>query len=589
MSLWSELRRRNVVRVAVAYLAAAWLLLEVASVVLPSFLAPVWIMQALIVAIVLGFPLAVLLAWHYEWTPEGIRTASDVPAAAAVRFTGRKLDFVIIGLLILAVAFLWIERDDEFAVAPNSIAVLPFANLSPDPDNAYYAAGLHDEIMNQLAKLSALSLVSRTSVLSYADTTLTIPEVARELGVANVIEGSVRFAGDRIRITMQLIDAGTDKHLWSETYDHEFRDIFEIESDIAMSVAQVLAAEFSEEERLALDERPFESPEAYKNYLRSFVASDLAAREAASLAIAADPGNLFAYTNRAYQGAMSFGNSDRPAARLGERQMEQMEASVLADVDYVLSRPADPRLHAMAYTARALLHTQFWRWTEAGADLDQAIDLIGSAPAPSTFHNLAWQLALIGRGGEGIGFGERAIQDWPDVRPDYAHMALGGAYLNSNRPAAAAEVLRKAVEINPDMAMSLSLLLVSELVLGEPLTSPETFEAYLASTEIPTQVALYAHATALHSDTEKARAAIARFEVLEQRGITGAIDQTFIALARRNREQAIEWMQRTIDRIEAQRPDPGGMFVALLSGNVMRDPVLDDPEFVALREQLRGR
>lgn len=251
MSLLSELKRRNVVRVAVAYLAAAWLLLEVASVVLPSFLAPVWIMQALIVATSLGFPLAALLAWHYEWTPDGIRTTSDIPATAAVRFTGRRLDFVIIGLLILAVAFLWIDRDDDSAVAANSIAVLPFANLSPDPENAYYAAGLHDEILNQLAKLSALSLVSRTTMLRYADTTLTIPEIARELEVANVIEGSVRFAGDRIRITMQLIDTATDEHIWSETYDREFNDIFEIESSIAKSVANALAAEFSEEERIA--------------------------------------------------------------------------------------------------------------------------------------------------------------------------------------------------------------------------------------------------------------------------------------------------------------------------------------------------
>lgn len=589
MSLWSELSRRNVVRVAAAYLAASWLLLQVAATVLESFLAPAWIIQALIVAMVLGFPLAALLAWHYEWTPEGIRSTANVPVTTSIGFAGRKIDFVIIGLLILAVAFLWVERDDKLGAAPNSIAVLPFANLSPDPDNAFYAAGLHDEILNQLAKLSALSLVSRTTAVSYAETTLTIPEIAAELNVANIIEGSVRFAGDRIRITMQLIDATTDEHLWSETYDREFKDIFEIESDIAVRVARALAAEFSDEERLALDERPFDSPEAYRNHLKSFVGSDLGRREAASLAIAADQDLLHAYIVRAYQGAMSFGNSDRPAARLSPQQMDQMAASVLADVDHVLAQPGHPEEHAKAYYARALLHTQFWRWSEASADLDRAIELTSTVQNPATFHNLTWQLAYIGRCGESINIGERAIERWPDARPAYAYNMLGAAYLCADRPVAAVEALRKAVEFNPNMSMPLSTLIVLELVTGEPLTRMDDFEAYLANTEVPTVVTLYAHASAIHGDMQKARAAIEKFEELDERGVTiGAIDQIFIALARRDREQATKWMQRTIDKIERQQPDVGALFLNWLTGNPMKDPILDEPEFVALREQLRG-
>jgi TolB-like protein len=538
----------------------------------------------------LGFPLAALLAWHYEWTADGIRTASEVPAAEAVRFTGRKLDFVIIGLLILAVAFLWIERDEKITADPNSIAVLPFANLSPDPENAYYAAGLHDEIMNQLAKLSALSLVSRTTVIKYADTTLTIPEIARELNVLNVIEGSVRFAGDRIRITMQLIDSVTDKHLWSETYDREFKDIFEIESDIAVRVAKALEAELSDDELVALDERPFESVEAYKVYLKSFVGSDLAAREAASLAIAADPENANAYVWRAYQGAMSFTHSDRPAARLNEQQMEQMAASVLADVDHALAQPERHGSHATAHLARALLHTQFWRLSEASADLDRAIELVGTESRPIDYHNLTWQLAYVGRCEEGISFGERSIEKWPDTQPAYAHLMLGMAYMCADRSVAAIEAMREAVKSNPDIILPQVYLFILELASGGAPTNPDIVEAFIAGTDIPTLIASYAYATALYVDKEKARAAIAKIAALEQNGARiGLVDRLTVALARGNREQAKEWIHLLVKKIESEQPDAGAPGLLWIWGNIIGDPILDEPEFVALRKQLRGQ
>ncbi len=262
---------------------------------------------------------------------------------------------------------------------------------------------------------------------------------------------------------MQLIDADTDEHLWSETYDRDFVDIFKIESDIAINVAKALAAEFSENERLALNDRPYDTPGAYREHLRSYADSDLALREAASLAISADADNLAAYSMRAYQGAMSFINSDRPAARLGEQQVAQMANSILSDVEHVLAQPAGPDIHLSAHLARALLYTNIWRWMEASADLELAIELSESGGSPQSLANLAWQLALIGRNGEGIGFGEKAVREWPGGAPSYAYMALGYSYLYGNRPAAALEVFRKSVEINPQMAYSRSGMLVSEL------------------------------------------------------------------------------------------------------------------------------
>ncbi len=275
MSFLGELKRRNVVRVAVAYAIVGWLLIEVSTTVLPLFEAPDWIAQVFAFFVILGFPLSLILSWAYELTPEGIKLERDVVAGERItHVTGRKLDFAIIGALVLALGFVvynYESGDDEVAVSvlPNSVAVLPFENLSPDPDEAYFATGLHDEILSQLAKLSNLSVISRTSMLRYADSDLSIPEIARELNVGTVMEGSVRYADDRVRITTQLIDAATDEHLWSETYEREFSDIFAIESDIAMNVANALQAEFSLEEQQRIEEIPTDSPEAYALYLRA--------------------------------------------------------------------------------------------------------------------------------------------------------------------------------------------------------------------------------------------------------------------------------------------------------------------------------
>ena len=268
MALWAELKRRNVFRVGIAYLAAVWLLLQVADIVIPILDAPDWLLRALFFSALLGFPLALMLAWFYELTPQGIKAASEVGPAAPVRFTDRKLDFAIIGLLVIAVGFLLVRPStDENVALPNSVAVLPLQNLSPDAEDAYFATGLHDEILSQLAKLSNLSVISRTSVLRYAGSDLSIPEIARELNVSSIMEGTVRYADDRVRITTQLIDAERDQQLWSETYEREFADIFEIESDIAMNIANALRAEFSPEEAARISVRPTQNSTAYEFYL----------------------------------------------------------------------------------------------------------------------------------------------------------------------------------------------------------------------------------------------------------------------------------------------------------------------------------
>jgi len=252
MSFWEELKRRNVVRVGIAYVVGSWLVIQAADTLFPALQLPEWSVRFVIALLLLGFPIALILSWAYELTPEGLRKSADVtPAQSITRTTGRKLDRIIIVVLALAVVFLvldnYVMREDSATTAEgsraatdagaavpdastdttapagglaatterlrDSVAVLPFANLSPDEENAFFAIGLHDEVLNQLSKLSNLSVISRTSMLRYADSDLSVPEIARELNVETVMEGTVRYAGNRIRVTMQLIDAATDQHL----------------------------------------------------------------------------------------------------------------------------------------------------------------------------------------------------------------------------------------------------------------------------------------------------------------------------------------------------------------------------------------
>ena len=288
-SVWEEMKRRKVVKVAVAYAIVAWLLVQViVSVEVPLRL-PDWADTLVIVFLLIGFVVAVFLAWAYELTPEGVERTGSAPFADKTPARPRRtLDIAIIALLALALGFVVLDNyvlQNSADVPPNSIAVLPFDNLSPNEDDAYFAAGLHEEVLNQLEKLEDLSVSSRTTVLLYQDSDLSTPEIAAELNVGTIMEGSVRYADDRVRITLQLIDAETDQHLWSETYDQEFEDIFAIESNIAMNVADAMEAEFSLEEQENVARAPTESTEALKLYMQGRYFWNFRTEEAIEMAL----------------------------------------------------------------------------------------------------------------------------------------------------------------------------------------------------------------------------------------------------------------------------------------------------------------
>lgn len=266
MFLLNELKRRGVIRVVLGYLAAAWLLLQIADLVLPTYGFSEQTMVTLINIVVVGVVPAAILAWVFEWTPEGITrdTGQAIPASRA-----RRTDRAIIIVLLLAVGYFTV---DKFFIEPQvqveidrSIAVLPFVNMSSDPEQDYFSDGISEELLNLLAKVHQLRVVSRSSSFAYRGEDINILEVGNALNVAYVLEGSVRKAGDRIRITAQLIEASTDKHLWSETYDRDLVDIFAIQDEVSAQIIDQLKIELTGEAPHAYRT----DPETYALFLRA--------------------------------------------------------------------------------------------------------------------------------------------------------------------------------------------------------------------------------------------------------------------------------------------------------------------------------
>jgi len=298
MGLIAELKRRNVIRMAGLYLVSAWLIVQVAQTLLPAFDVPGNVVRGVVLVLALGFVPAMLFAWVFELTPDGLKFDADVPVEKSIGSqTARRMEHVTVVLLALALGYFVV---DKFVLAPKraaassaarpaqsaaanapaasaapakasskSIAVLPFENLSEDKANAYFADGIQDQILTGLAKIGDLKVISRTSTLSFASKPGNLGEIARKLGVANILEGSVQKAGNKVRINVQLIEAATDTHLWAETYDRDLDDIFAVQSEVAQKIAEAMAATISRNELEALHREPTKVPAAYRAYLKA--------------------------------------------------------------------------------------------------------------------------------------------------------------------------------------------------------------------------------------------------------------------------------------------------------------------------------
>src|SRR4051812_16655000 len=289
--LLAELKRRNVYKVAVAYSVIAWLLIQAASILFPTFEAPPWVMKVFVILIVAGFLIALVIAWSFEMTPEGMKRTEEVSPDATLPYWSKRKFAAFVGAVAAIAAALLVyqvlrsptrsspESVVSNAIPEKSIAVLPFASLSEDKANAYFADGIQDEILTRLSKIADLKVISRTSTQQFQSKPGNLSEIAKQLGVAHILEGSVQKVGESVRVNVQLIKAEGDSHLWAETYDRKLSDIFAVETEVSERIASSLQAKLTGHEKEAVNYVGTKIPAAYDAYLRGIALRNSQSRE----------------------------------------------------------------------------------------------------------------------------------------------------------------------------------------------------------------------------------------------------------------------------------------------------------------------
>ena len=460
MNFFKELQRRNVYRVAIAYLVTAWLLAQVADLALGAFGAPPWVQKTLLFLLALGFPVACLLAWAYELTPQGIKRSTDAAQASASTVGGHKtLDLVIIGLLTVAVVGLATERflirgSEEPASSRGesgrpSVAILPFVNRSAIEGDAFFVDGVHEDLLRQIATIGSIKTISRTSVLQYRDSGKSAPEIAAELGVNSILEGGVQRSGRQVRINVQLIDAGTDEYLWTESYQRELsaENIFSIQSEIATSVANALQAALSPQERNDLAKVPTRDIEALNLYFSGRRRLETRRPEELEIAITElekatllDPEFALAYVALADAYRLLNNYGDMPQDIADARGREAVEKALALD----------DRL-GEAYASLANLRRRSGDYDGAEQAFLRGIELNPNyAPLYQWYGEfLALQL---GRTQEGAATSRQAVALDPKsaiINSDYAEALAAAGHLD-----AALEQYRIAIEIDPRLSVA---------------------------------------------------------------------------------------------------------------------------------------
>src|SRR3979411_3118592 len=264
---FEEVKRRKVFRVAIAYVVAGWALAQGLAQVLPVFDIPNSVIRVVIALLLIGFPVALVLAWVFDVTPQGIKATAAIGGSGAHRRRNVMM-LIATGVIISAAAGFFLLPRASARKIDKSIAVLPFENLSDDKENAYFADGIQDDVLTNLSKIGDMKVISRTSVMPYRGKTQNLREIGKTLGVSNILEGSVRRSGNRVRVNVQLIDATTDEHIWASDYDRDVTDVFALQTDLAKEIASALEAKLSPAEKSQMERKPTENNEAYMAFMQ---------------------------------------------------------------------------------------------------------------------------------------------------------------------------------------------------------------------------------------------------------------------------------------------------------------------------------
>jgi TolB-like protein/tetratricopeptide (TPR) repeat protein len=594
-NFFSELKRRNVYKVAVAYAVAGWLIVKAASLVLATFEAPPWAMKIFVIAVALGFPIALVLSWAFEITPEGIKLESEVaPNESITRKTGRKIVAITVVLAVIAAGLFVFQfmgarststprpasaelrrgEQSEAATVPNkSIAVLPFDNLSRDPDNAFFAEGVQDEILTRLAKVADLKVISRTSTQRFKSAPDNLPQIGKQLGVMHILEGSVQKASDQVRVNVQLINAMTDAHLWADTFDRRLTDIFAVESEIAKTIADTLQARLSGAEKHAMSKQPTANPEAHELYLRGrfFWNKRTAADLRRSIdffneAIAKDPNYAPAYAGEAQAWSLlSAYNAASPADSYPQAEAFAKKALAIDETS------AEALVGLASFKAR-------YQFDVPGAlkDYERAIQL---NPNDATAHH--WLggdcFAATGQHAREVAELKRALE--LDPLSLIINSNLGVAYTRAGRLEEAVAQFRKAIEMDGSFYPARREYGVALELQGKIPEAISQYEKAAALTDDPIPLGALGRIYGIAGRRDGAQKIFEQLRQLRAQRYTAAYSLALVALGLGDKTEALHWLEegygeRDGDSIGVIRVDP------------LLIPLHGDPRFEALAEKI---
>ena len=571
-SVWGELKRRNVVRVAIAYAVVAWLLLQVADVVLDNIEAPAWVFQTILLLLIIGFPVALLFAWAYELTPEGLKKEKDVDRSESItHITSRKIDFVIIGVLVVAVGFLLVDKlylgegdtapDEVIATERKSIAVLPFINMSDDTSNEYFSDGISEELLNLLARIPELRVISRTSAFSYKGKDFKIADVGRELNVDHVLEGSVRRSGDQIRITAQLIDVSEDAHIWSESWNRTLDDIFVVQDEIAAAVVAQLKVKLLGEVPKVQEA----DPEAYALLLQARQVWNQGTPETFEQSIALIHKALAIDS----ESSLAWGELARAFASHVALNSQLFEATAVQARNAAMRALAIDPDSAVAEAALGEVARYSDRDQAAAArHYERALAL---EPANTSILTSAGHLATyMGRIDEGIAIYEFVVSRDP-VYPR-VHLTLGWTYMYAERLDEAIASMRTTLMLSPEYFLAQLGIGLALLGKGNPYAALEAFKQVLVE-----QFRLFGLAHVYHALGNAAESDAALAEMITKYWQQPTLIAEVLAY-RGELDRAFEWLEKAV-----QYQDSHLMRITLDAKDL---PIQDDPRWLPFLENI---